>query len=139
LFFQYFPGSVENRKEVDHNIRGRREVKCTGESLVKQAVGCLATAAALAKGIFESEAEALSYVCDVAAEKVKTFFQRTRERVIELGIVRGVEPPKARDWHLDPRYACDDSESVIHEFRVVYDEDLQYDRFRQYAVAGCPF
>jgi hypothetical protein len=138
LFFEYFPGPVENRKPVERND-SRREIKCTGDSLIKQAVGCLATAAALVKGTFETECQALSFVADVVSEKVKTFCNRVRERVVELGIVRGVEVPNAVDWHLDPRYACESSDEVLREFRVVYDEDLQYEQFRRYAVAGCPF
>ena len=139
LFFKYFPGSVENRKPIDRNIRGRREVKCTGESLVKQAVGCLATAAALVKGTFETETEALAFVADVLAGKVKTLFTRVRQRVVDLGILRGVNPPNAMDWHLDPRYACVSGESVVKEFNLMFDEDYQYQRVREYAVEGCPF
>ncbi|MCL2120402.1 MAG: hypothetical protein FWH27_18465 [Planctomycetaceae bacterium] len=139
LFFEYFPGPVENRKPIDRNTPGRREIKCTGNSLIKQAVGCLATAAALAKGVFETECQALAFVADVVGEKVKTLCNRVRERVIELGIVRGVEPPDAIDWHLDPRYASDSAEAVIYEFRAVFDEDVQYERVRNFAVAGCPF
>ena len=51
-------------------------------SLIKQAVGCLATAAALAKGAFETECQALSFVTDVVTEKVAKFVNRVRERVI---------------------------------------------------------
>jgi len=138
LFFEYFPGPVENRKEIDRN-NSRREIKCTGDSLIKQAVGCLATAAALAKGVFETECQALSFVTGVVTEKVTTLLNRVRERVIELGIVRGVEVPDAMDWHLDPQYACGSSGDAMNEFRAEFDEDLQYDRFRQFAVAGCPF
>lgn len=138
LFFEYFPGVEKERKPIERNSR-RREIKCTGESLIKQAVGCIATAAALVKGMFESEKEALAFVQEMASEKAKKLFQRTRERVIELGIVRGVEVPNALDWHLDPRYACDSTENALDEYRMVWDEDLQYDRFRQTAVAGCPF
>ncbi len=137
LFFEYFP-SGNDRKPVDHN-NSRRQVKCTGESLIKQAVGCMATAAALAKGVFETEAQAVQYMVEVATEKVKTLFHRTRERAVELGIIRGVEAPDCRDWHLDPRYACESTETAINEYRLVWDEDLQYERFRQTAVAGCPF
>ena len=138
LFFEYFPGPVENRKPIERN-NSRREVKCTGDSLIKQAVGCLATAAALAKGVFETECQALSFVADVVTEKVKTLVNRVRERVVELGIVRGVEVPDAIDWHLNPQYACASSDDALKEFRVVFDEDLQYDRFRKFSVAGCPF
>jgi hypothetical protein len=143
LFFEYFPGAVENRKPIERN-NSRREINCTGDSLIKQAVGCLATAAALVKGVFETECQALSFVTDVVTEKVKTLVNRVRERVVELGIVRGVEVPDAMDWHLNPQYACASAEDVIHEFRVVFDErpefeDLRYDRFRKVAVAGCPF
>jgi len=140
-FFKYFPGcSVENRKPIDRNIKGRREVNCTGESLVKQAVGCLATAAALVKGTFETETEALSFVTDIFADKVKTLFSRVRQRAVDLGILRGVNPPNAMDWHLDPRYACDSPESSIQEYnRMFTDEEYQYKQFREYAVEGCPF
>jgi len=138
LFFEYFPGPIENRKPVERKD-SRRAIKCTGESLIKQAVGCLATAAALAKGVFETGEQALNFVREVVTEKVQTLVTRVRERVVELGIVRGVEVPDAVDWHLDPRYACGSSDEVYREFRVVYDEDVQYENFRNYAVAGCPF
>ncbi len=105
LFFEYFPGSCIERKPIEHKSR-RRELKCTGKDLVQQAVGCLATAAAVVKGMFEDEKSALNYVYEVLSDNVKRLFIRTSERVKELGIVRGVEAPNAMDWHLDPRFAC---------------------------------
>jgi hypothetical protein len=138
-FFKYFPGPVENRKPIERNLRGRREVKCTGENLIKQAVGCLATAAALAKGVFETAEEAIDYATEVITEKVTTFFERTRQRAVELGIVRGVESPEARDWHLDPRQAAEIPDELPEIYRIVFDEGLQYEKFQQTAVAGCPF
>jgi hypothetical protein len=71
--------------------------------------------------------------------RTKKIFQRTRERTIELGIVRGVEAPDAIDWHLEPRYACGSSDDVLKDFRAEFDEDLQYERVRNHAAAGCPF
>lgn len=138
LFMVYFPGVEGHRKPIERN-NSRRELKCTGEALVKQAVGCLASAAAVVKGMFQDETSALSFVYDVLSENVKKLYVRTTERVKELGIVRGVEAPNALDWHLDPRYACASTESALQDFREVFDEDLQYERFRNYAVAGCPF
>lgn len=138
LFMRYFPGVEGFRKPIERN-NSRRELKCTGEALVKQAVGCLASAAAVVKGMFEDETSALSYIYDVVSGNVKKLFVRTAERAKELGIVRGVEAPDAMDWHLDPRYACASSEQVMAEFREEFDEDFQYQRFREYAVEGCPF
>ena len=139
LFFEYFPGPVEGRKPIDRN-NSRRELKCTGESLIKQAVGCLATAAAVVKGVFEDEKAALTFVYDLLSEKIEKFTSRTFERVKELGIIRGVEAPNAIDWHLDPRYACGSSDSVTREYHSsMFDEEYQYQKFREYAVEGCPF
>ena len=96
--------------------------------------------------MFETETQAVNYVCDVVTERVKTLFQRTRERVVELGIIRGVEVPNAVDWHLDPRYACGgpvDPEFglpiVSMEFREVYDEHLPFDQYQKVSLEGYPF
>jgi hypothetical protein len=44
------------------------------------------------------------------------------------------------DWHLDPRYAGETPGDLPPDFREFFDnEDLQYERFRSHAVAGCPF
>ena len=143
-FFEYFPGSVENRKPIDKNIPGRRSVKCTADALLQQAVGCLATACSLVKGVVENEAQALAFVMEKVGDKASKLFRRVYERTVELGIVRGVDAPNALDWEKDPRFAMSGDESgfvpeMPPDFRVVFDEDLQYDNFRKVAVAGCPF
>ena len=146
LFFEYFPGAGKERKPIERN-GNRREIKCTGEALVKQVEGCLSTVAALTKGVFESEEDVLPFVTKLFSEpaRAKKVFQRTRERTIELGIVRGVQAPDAIDWHLEPRYACESidggghSEKALQDFRAEFDEDLQYERVRNFAVAGRPF
>ena len=119
----------------------RREIKCAGEALVKQVEGCLSTVATLTKGVFESEEDVLPFVAKLFSEpaRAKKVFQRTRERTIELGIVRGVQAPDAIDWHLEPRYACESSSDVLQDFRAEFDEDVQYERVRYFVVAGCPF
>jgi hypothetical protein len=139
LFFEYFPGVEKERKPIER--RNRREIKCTGEALVKQIEGCLSAVAALTKGVFESEDDVMPFVNGLFSEpsRTKKIFQRTRERTIELGIVRGVEAPDAIDWHLEPRYASGSSDDVLKDFRAEFDEDLQYERVRNHAVAGCPF
>ena len=115
-------------------------MNCTNESLIKQALGCFATAAAVAKGMFETEAQAVKFVCEVVTDKVKTLFNRTAKRVKELGIVRGITPSNSLDWHLEPRFACASSDSVVKEYHAsMFDEEYQYQQFREYAVEGCPF
>ena len=138
-FMEYFPGSLKERKPIDRKLKGRRSVICSADSLVKQAVGCLATACSLVKGVVENEVQALSFVMDKVGEKAKNLFARIIERTVELGIVRGVESPDALDWYNDPRYAMEGSQVLPPDFRVVWDEDMQYETFRQVAVAGCPF
>jgi hypothetical protein len=103
-------------------------------------VGCLATAGALVKGTFENECQALAFVAEVVGDKVKTLCSRTYQRMVELGIVRGVSAPSVVDWHLDPHYASETPGDLPPDFRDFFDnEDLQYERFRRHAVAGCPF
>ena len=149
LFFEYFPGTDKERKPIEHNS-SRRVIKCTGESLVKQAIGCLATTASLVKGEFASEDEVVPFFTKILSEpaNVKKVFQRTRERTIERGIVRGASAPDAIDWHLEPRYTSDapvDSEyglpTVPLEFREIYDEHLPFDIYNENAEAieKCPF
>jgi hypothetical protein len=139
LFKQYFPGVEGYRKPLDK--RDRRQLRCTGESLIKQAVGCMATVAAVAKGAFENEKAAFSYCFDLFSRHMSRLFFRSLERVKELAIVRGVECPDAPDWRRDPRQACaaHAEADAVHSFRVLWDEEVQLQNFRHYAVAGCPF
>jgi len=135
-FKQYFP-SLPNRKKPVAK-RYNKDLRCTGASLVKQAVGCLSSALAVTKGIIKNEVEALSLCAEFLQNESKKLFDRTIERATELGIVRGIKSPDELDWYREVRYAQEERDG-LNDFRVIWDEDLQYQRFCEYEVAGCPF
>ena len=92
LFRFHFPGNTENRSEVK---RGKTNIiKCTGEALLKQGMGCLSTMIALCKGAGCNISEALNFVIEKISEpgNLIKLTERANARAIELGIVRAVSP-----------------------------------------------
>jgi hypothetical protein len=134
-FKQYFPSLEGYRKSLEK--RDKSELKCTGKDLIHQAVGCLATMAARARGVFENEAAAFHYCMSVLKEYAGRLFIRSTERVKELCVSIHGRAPDNPDWYNDPRYVS--SGGALESFRGLWDEDLQYKKFREYVVEGCPF
>jgi hypothetical protein len=134
-FKEYFPSMEGYRKPLE--TRDKNALRCTGKDLIHQAVGCLATMAARAKGVFENEVAAFNYCVDVLREYTGKLFVRSAERVKELNVLIHGTVPDVLDWCTDPRYAS--SSDSLESYRELWDEDLQYERFRNFAVEGCPF
>ena len=139
LFRAYFPGDERENRPV---TRGRKKVACTGRDLKAQALGCLSSAVALCIGYVKEPKRAYDYLVETIRDNLQKVVARSREKVKELGIIRGVESVLSDDWWIDPRYACTSNANdefgfsvVPREFREVYDEHLPaFDIYKKQAV-----
>ncbi len=85
-FERWFPGADDNRSvKYERN----RTVKCEPEHLIKQAVGCLATAAALTVGMHHNTREAVAYAIGKVEEYAVKLTQRSAERAAEFCVQVG--------------------------------------------------
>lgn len=103
-FAKWFPGVDGHNRDVKRDYD--RKIKANADHLVKQAVGCMATACALEKGSIDSPHESLLYTLHKMREYIGRLYSRTVERAQALGIkVSGVLASDYRD-------ACDVSASL---------------------------
>ena len=87
LFRRYFPGDDAKRSEIK---RGRdKGIKCTGEALLQQADGCLASYLAMTQGSNISEEQAIEILTEHIRNNAKEITQRATERAKELEVTRG--------------------------------------------------
>lgn len=90
LFRACFSGAECEQQDIER--RRCNVLKCTGEALVKQALGCISTVATLNKGMDCT----IDNIIELTMSKLKSYglkvTQRAKLRAVELGIVRGVSP-----------------------------------------------
>ena len=90
LFRRYFPGDDAKRSEIK---RGRdKSIKCTGEALLQQADGCLASYLAMTQGSNITEEQAVEILAEHIRNNAKEIVQRAAERAKELEVTRGFTP-----------------------------------------------
>ena len=90
LFRHYFPGDDMKRSEIN---RGRDNgIKCTGEALLQQAKGCLASFLALTQGSGITEEKTVLILTELIRNNSEEITQRAGERAKEIETTRGFIP-----------------------------------------------
>lgn len=108
-FEKWFPGVEGHRREPVRTYR--TEIRCDAGHLIKQAVGCLATASALVGGMEANLRETVMYSLTQVKKNSERIFMKAKERAILLGIRTGIVDSE------DYRYVCDLKESVLNGLR----------------------
>jgi hypothetical protein len=88
LFQKYFPGVDGHKKEVNRIYR-TKVISCSVESLEKQAIGCLKTAAALRLGSENALTDTEKYVMRIVENQVQQIAQGALDRAIQYEIRNG--------------------------------------------------
>jgi hypothetical protein len=108
-FNTYFPGG-ENNRPITRLSSNMKDLKCTSDDLVKQAVGCLATAVSRTRGVAMDGASILSYVADRIKEHGDDLLKKAMERSEKFSVENGYgNSPAAGAVSYDPRSAMDPS------------------------------
>jgi hypothetical protein len=137
LFRKYFPGDDAKRSEIQrvHD----NEIRCTGESLLQQSDGCLASALAVNFGSDFSVYDALMFLFEYVWDNKDNILQRARQRARDIEIMQNVtlakcqlsgvssspmsafKPPKVIDA-FDARAALDDTvfHAVLESWGMAY-------------------
>ena len=89
LFKRYFPGG-DNPREIGRHSDKVKDLKCTADMLVAQAVGCMASVAARCKGAFRDSKSVLRYVFERLEEGVDDLFDKVNRRAEHLATIIGL-------------------------------------------------
>jgi len=108
-FRKYFPGG-DNNRPVTRRSASMKDLKCTSEDLVKQAVGCLSTVISRTKGVALEGTAVLSYVIDRIQEFSDDLLSKAIERTKKFSVLKGYEDYDDRGSEsYDPRRAMNPS------------------------------
>jgi hypothetical protein len=108
-FRKYFPGGNNNRT-VTRYSSSVKDLKCTSEDLVKQAVGCLATMVSRTKGVVLEGSAILSYIVNRIQEFSDDLISKSVERTKKFSVLKGyddIDDHGSKSY--DPRYAMNPS------------------------------
>jgi len=89
LFCEVFNGDGADRKPL--NLGESRTVKCTPESLLKQAAGCVASAVAMSQGVVENAGTFFETVIKMLSPHQVEMFAKSCRRAIEREVVSGIK------------------------------------------------
>ena len=117
-FEKWFPGVDGHREDVKRNKN--KVLRCSEEHLIKQACGCLATAASMSLGVADSAGESLVYALGKIREQASQIFVRSVERARELCVKTNLV---AFD---DPVMALDLDASLKRAWRPVSQSKMRF-------------
>jgi hypothetical protein len=106
-FRKYFPGGDNNRL-VTRDSKDIKDLGCTSDDLMKQAIGCLATAVSRKKGIVLDNETIMSYVVDRIREFSDDLLKKASERSKKFSVQNGYHAVNdSGSKSFDPRCAMD--------------------------------
>ncbi|MDR2704519.1 MAG: hypothetical protein LBC02_01955 [Planctomycetaceae bacterium] len=121
-FCKYFPGGNNNRS-ISRNSNEIKDLGCTSDDLLKQAVGCLATAVSRQKGIALDDEFIMDYVVDRIREFSDDLLKKAVERSKKFSVQNGYGKIDDRgSKSFDPSLTIDSS--CISDAKKRFTEDL---------------
>ena len=133
LFRRYFPGDDTKRSEIK---RGRdNSIKCTGEALLQQADGCLASYLAMTQGSHITEEQAAEVLMELIRKNIKEITQCANERSNEIEVTRGVTlVPQATTGTTDATKAGETLEA--YDVRNAMDDNNRVDILQFFGITN---